>query len=391
MNKSIFHDHLCNDLIPFWNKMKDEKYGGFYGYADHNGIADVQSAKGAILNSRILWFYSSCYQLLKEKELLSMADHAYRFMAEHFYDKVYGGVYWSVNADGSANDDIKHTYNQAFAVYALSVYYQASGNDDALRLAYTLYHIIEEKCRDREGYLEAFSRDFSPISNDKLSENGVLADRTMNTALHMLECYTELYKADGSADVADSLREILRLFQTKIYDPEKKICKVFFDKDYNSIIDLESFGHDIEASWLIDRACTVLGDAKCRQEMLPIIIGLSERAYSHGIDQTYHAMNNECENGMLNKRKIWWVQAESVIGFYNAYQNQPEHTEYLHMSEQVWGYISRYMIDREHGEWIENIEGDNTVQPCQPLVHAWKCPYHNSRMCIEMIRRLQDA
>lgn len=320
-----------------------------------------------------------------------MADHAYRFMAEHFYDKVYGGVYWSVNADGSANDDIKHTYNQAFAVYALSVYYQASGNDDALRLAYTLYHIIEEKCRDREGYLEAFSRDFSPISNDKLSENGVLADRTMNTALHMLECYTELYKADGSADVADSLREILRLFQTKIYDPEKKICKVFFDKDYNSIIDLESFGHDIEASWLIDRACTVLGDAKCRQEMLPIIIGLSERAYSHGIDQTYHAMNNECENGMLNKRKIWWVQAESVIGFYNAYQNQPEHTEYLHMSEQVWGYISRYMIDREHGEWIENIEGDNTVQPCQPLVHAWKCPYHNSRMCIEMIRRLQDA
>ncbi len=312
MKETLFYNHLCNDLIPFWNKMKDEENGGFYGYADEHGTADRQSVKGTILNSRILWFYSASYQLLKREELLIMADHAYRFLAEHCFDSRYGGVFWSVNADGSPHEDIKHTYNQAFAIYALSVYYQASGKKEALNLAYTLYRTIEEKCRDKEGYLEAFDRDFSPVSNEKLSENGVIADRTMNTLLHVLECYTELYRADRFSRVGNSIREILQIFKSKIYNPDKKICEVFFDKNYKSIIRLESYGHDIETSWLIDRACDVLGDAGCLEEMLPVINGLAEGAYRNGIDPVSHAMNNECENGTINRKKVWWVQAECV-------------------------------------------------------------------------------
>lgn len=317
MEEKVFKEHLENNLIPFWNKMKDETNGGFYGYANAKGNPDVKSVKGVILNSRILWFYSSAYQLLHKQELLEMADHAYRFLVNFCFDSQYGGVYWSVNYDGTVCDDTKHTYNQAFAIYALSAYYQASKRKEALNLAYVLYRVIEEKCRDSNGYLEAFKRDFAPSSNEKLSENGVLAERTMNTLLHVLEAYSELYRADPFYEVGDSIRSILRLFEKKIYDSEKQICDVFFDSDYHSLIDLESFGHDIETSWLIDRGCSVLEDKAYQKEMQPMIDGLAEAAYRNAFDKRQNALNNEREGNRIDSQKIWWVQAESVVGFYN--------------------------------------------------------------------------
>ncbi|MGN0677328.1 MAG: AGE family epimerase/isomerase, partial [Ruminococcus sp.] len=299
MEAKVFKEHLENNLIPFWNKLKDEKNGGFYGYVDSEGKPDDKSVKGVILNSRILWFYSTAYQLLKKPELLEMADHAYNFLVNFCFDSQYGGVYWSLNYDGTVCDDTKHTYNQAFAIYALSAYYQASGKKDALNTAYVLYRVIEEKCRDENGYLEAFHRDFTPASNEKLSENGVLAERTMNTLLHVLEAYSELYKADTFYAVGDSIRWILKLFKKKIYNPEKKICEVFFDSDYNSLIDLESFGHDIETAWLIDRGCSVLDDIAYKKEMLPITNGLAEAAYHNAFDKIQHGLNNEREGNKV--------------------------------------------------------------------------------------------
>lgn len=391
MKAKVFQEHLEKNIIPFWNHMVDNENGGFYGYADSDGNPDKNSVKGCILNSRILWFYSAAYQLLKKQELLEKADHAYAFLSEHFYDSRYGGVFWSVKADGIPEDTTKHTYNQAFAIYALSVYYQASRKKEALNLAYSLYHIAEISCRDMGGYFEAFSRDFSPVSNEKLSENGVMAERTMNTLLHVLEAYTELYRADRFYAVGDSIRDILRIFKFKVYDSDKEICLVFFDKSYHSLIELESYGHDIEASWLIDRACQVLEDKAYYAEMLPVIEQLADGALKNGMDTDNQAMNNECENGTVNAKKVWWVQAEAVTGFYNAYQNQPDRTEYLKVSENVWNYIQQYIIDSKTGEWIEDILPDNTVKPGQALAHPWKCPYHNGRMCIEMIHRLSSA
>ena len=220
MEAKEFREHLVNDLIPFWNRLKDEKYGGFYGYVDGDGGIDEKKEKGVILNSRILWFYSAAYSLLGEETLLSMASHAYRFLKDCCLDTEYGGVYWSVSYDGKPLDTTKHSYNQAFAIYALSAYYMASGEREALSLAYDLYRLIEEKCRDEGGYLEAFARDFSPAQNDKLSENGVMADRTMNTLLHVMEAYTQLCQADPAEEVKTSLREILAIVREKIYNPK---------------------------------------------------------------------------------------------------------------------------------------------------------------------------
>ena len=388
MDIRTFENHLKNQLLPFWNRMEDVENGGFYGYANESGVPDKNSIKSCILNSRILWFYSASYNLLKENDLLEKAKHAFSFLQNHFYDSRYQGVFWSVEADGTPLDTTKHTYNQAFAIYALSEYYKASHNKEALHLAYSLYYTIEEKCRDEEGYFEAFSRDYVPVSNEKLSENGVIAQRTMNTLLHVMEAYTELYRADKFFKVGDSVREILRIFKSKIYNSDKGICEVFFDKEYRSLISLESYGHDIEASWLIDRACEALGDKAYYEEMLPVIEGLARGAYDNGLDMNNHAMNNECENGNVSAKKIWWVQAEAVTGFYNAYQLNPEKSLYKDMSEQIWDYIQNFVIDKNTGEWVEDVEPDNHIKSGQALVHPWKCPYHNGRMCIEMISRL---
>ncbi len=391
MEAKVFKEHLEKNLIPFWNKLKDEEHGGFYGYVGSDGKPDIKSVKGVILNSRILWFYSTAYQLLKKPELLEMADHAYTFLTDYCFDSQYGGVYWSVNYDGTVCDDTKHTYNQSFAIYALSAYYQASGKKGALNMAYVLYRVIEEKCKDENGYLEAFRRDFTPSSNEKLSENGVLAERTMNTLLHVLEAYSELYKADTFYAVGDSIRWILKLFQKKVYNPEKMICEVFFDSNYHSLIDLESYGHDIETAWLIDRGCSVLDDAAYKKEMLPVTNGLEEAAYRNAFDKTQHGLNNEREGNKVDNRKIWWVQAESVVGFYNAYQKQPQKKEYLQAAEEIWEFIQSSVVDPDSGEWIEYVPADNKPDPKQALVHSWKCPYHNGRMCMEMIQRLSQA
>lgn len=215
-----------------------------------------------------------------------------------------------------------------------------------------------------------------------------MAERTMNTLLHVLEAYSELYKADNFCKTADSIRNILKLFETKIYNRDGHFCNVFFDMNYHSLIDLESFGHDIEASWLIDRACHVLNDTACKEEMLPITGKLAETVYRIGFDQKQHGLNNEREYNKIDTQKIWWVQAEAVVGFYHAYQKEPYKTEYLQATEDVWEFVRQHMIDPNSGEWFESIPESNEPDTTQALVHSWKCPYHNRRMCIEMIQRL---
>ena len=190
---------LTEHIIPFWKGLRDEEYGGYYGYLSYELKLNKKAIKGCILNSRILWFFSNAYLLLGDESLLAEARHAYEFMTRFCLDREYGGIFWSLNYDGTVFDSTKHTYNQAFAIYALSSYYDASGDEEALKEAQALQKIIEEKCTDAIGYLEAFKADFSPESNEKLSENGVMAEKTMNTLLHVLEAYTELYRVSGDA------------------------------------------------------------------------------------------------------------------------------------------------------------------------------------------------
>ncbi len=383
-------EHLTDVIIPFWKNLRDDKYGGYFGYMDQNLKIDRFAEKGCILNSRITWFFANAYMILGDASLLDEAKHGYDFMVKYCLDAENGGMFWSVTYDGQPSDTTKHTYNQAFSIYALASYYDATGDKEALRLAYELFDIIENRCMDEIGYKEAFDIHFVEADNDKLSENGVMAQKTMNTLLHVFEAYTELYRVDTNEKVARRLEWILDTIADKIYNPKLHRQEVFFDKEMNSILDLHSYGHDIETSWLIDRGVNVLAKPEYRQKMNPIILDLAEQTYEVAFDG--HSMANECEKGVVNEFRIWWVQAETIVGFLNAYKLSPDHHEYLEAAKATWEFVKDHVFDKRAGsEWFWRVDKNGDVVDDMPIVEPWKCPYHNGRMCIEVIRRSGDA
>lgn len=382
-------EHLTGTLIPFWMSLRDEENGGYCGWLGYDLKKDAKAVKGCILNSRILWFFSNAYLLLKEETLLKEAEHAWEFLKDHCVDRENGGVYWSLAYDGTPEDTTKHTYNQAFAVYALSSYYDASGDEEALCLARKLYALIETKCRDEYGYLEAFNIRFEPEDNDKLSENGVMAEKTMNTLLHVFEAYTELYRVTKDQEVGDRLRFMLDLIVDKVYNQELGRQEVFFDRTWNSLIDLYSYGHDIETAWLVDRGLDVLDDASYKKKLRPVTREVTANIYERAY--TDHSLVNEAENGVVDTTRVWWVQAEAVVGFLNGWQRLPEQTKYLDAAEDIWEYIKEKIVDhREGSEWFWAVDQDGNPLE-KPIVEPWKCPYHNGRMCIEVIRRIENV
>lgn len=385
--KEEIQNHLVKDIIPFWKNLRDDENGGYYGWVGYDLKVDKKAVKGCILNSRILWFFSNAYTMLKDPSLLDEADHGFAFMKQYCMDRENGGIFWSIQYDGKPEDTTKHTYNQAFAIYALSSYYEASGKEEALDMAKELFHIIEEKCTDEIGYKEAFDKEFHEIENDKLSENGVIAEKTMNTLLHVFEAYTELYRVAKLPEVGERLHWIMETFAHKVYNPELHRQEVFFDKNMKSILDLHSYGHDIETAWLIDRGVEVLGDPKMEELLSPITRDLTAQIYKVAFNG--HSLANECEKGVVNTHRIWWVQAETVIGFLNGYQKDPSKKEYLEAAEAEWQFIKDYVIDKRSGsEWYWEVDENGNPYPDRPIVEPWKCPYHNGRMCMEVMKRL---
>lgn len=378
-------NELFEHIVPFWEKLRDDENGGFYGFVSYGLELDKKAEKGVILHSRILWFFSKCYIAFGEERFRRQAFHAFEYIKNHCIDYERGGVYWMTSCKGEPTDTMKHTYNIAFAIYALSCYYNAFGDRFALDLAYKLFLDIEENTLDEYGYREAFSADWELVPNDALSENGLMADKTMNTILHLIEAYTELYKAGKNERVGGRLRFLLGQMKDKVYDPERKALRVFFDTKLDVIGDIHSYGHDIEATWLIDLACDTLGDKELIDDWakrnLLISGNILDIAFENG------ALNNERDKDKIDRNRVWWVQAEAVVGFTNAYQHSGDR-KFLEAAHSVWEHIKSEMIDkREGGEWFSQVTFEGKPHEDKEIVGPWKCPYHNGRMCIEIISR----
>lgn len=374
--------HLTGKILPFWERLKDEKHGGFYGYVDKELNVQKEADKGCILHSRILWTFSTAARVLKSEEYRKYADWAYQSVCM-FEDREHGGVYWSVTFDGRPADTTKHTYCQAFAIYGLSAYYRLTGKREALEKAKALYRTIEDKCTVYNGYGEAYQADFSPESNEKLSENGVMATRTMNTLLHVLEAYTELHRAEPDTELGMISRKALAIFLNTMYSPEKHRLEVFYDDDYHSLLDMQSYGHDIESGWLLwDSVQEFLPEAErapYRAMCLDLLESVRRRAF------TDHGLKNEWVAGETNELRIWWVQAETMLGLACGWQmtGDPSWGKDL---ETQWQTIQRMIVDpRPNGEWYWSVYEDGSLTE-RPMVEEWKCPYHNSRMCLNLIR-----
>ena len=387
-------DHLTEKILPFWAKLEDAENGGFYGWVDKDLNVNRAAHKGCILNSRILWTFATAARVLGDERYLAQARHALSFI-ERFEDRERGGVYWSVTAAGKPLDRTKHTYCQAFAIYGLAAYMRAAGEGDpryaeARDRAMRLFEVIEGPCSDAGGYGEAFEPDFSPVGNEKLSDNpklmerGEVASRTMNTLLHVLEAYAELYRALPDERVRQAGVKCLERFLRVMYSPDKRRLEVFFDKDYRSLLDMQSYGHDIEGSWLMwDAAETLLPErerAPYRDMCLTLAEAVTERAF------TDHGLENEIVEGEVEHTRIWWVQAETVLGLDNACRLSGDE-RYQALTLRQWETVKRMIVDpREGGEWYWSVTPEG-VPTNKPIVEEWKCPYHNGRMCLRLIEK----
>ena len=379
-------NHLTQKILPFWQKLTDETYGGWYGYVDKELRVNKDADKGCILHSRILWSFATAARVLRDPSLMPYAERAYDFLSR-FEDRENGGVYWSVTAKGEAADTTKHTYCQAFAIYGLAAYVRAGGSrrEEAAQKALSLFQLIETRCRDEGGYGEAFRKDFSPESNEKLSENGVMAGRTMNTLLHVLEAYAELVRAlPDREDVRKAGARAVDDFLHVLYSPFRHRLEVFFDRDFHSLLDMQSYGHDIEASWLIWDAAETLVEENRLAPVRAMCVDLARSVLYRAM--TDHGLKNECVDGVNEETRIWWVQAETLLGFDNAWRLTGEDM-FLTARDFQWETIQRMIVDkRENGEWYWSVHEDGSLTE-RPMVEEWKCPYHNSRMCLRIIEK----
>lgn len=387
--KEEIREELVGHILPFWMKLKDEENGGFYGLVHYDLSVDKLADKGAILAARLLWSFSAAYRVTGNSEYLDYAHHAYRFLIDKIYDHEYGGLYWMVDYRGRPVDDRKHVYSQSFGIYALSEYYIVTGAQEALDYAVRLYRLIETKGfhHERNAYKEEFSRHWKVVPNEKLSENGLLAEITTNTHLHILEAYTNLYRVWPEEEVKDRLINLLGIFYHRIFQKETKFLKVFFDKDWNSLTDLKSYGHDIEASWLMDDALKVLHLEK--EEYKQMVIDIAYNISDHAVLQD-GSLANEKEGDRTDVTRVWWVQAEAAVGFLNAYERTKDE-KFLVLTKNLWEYIKNHLIDqRQNGEWFWSVEADGKPEQ-RPVVDPWKCPYHNSRFCLQVMERVGEG
>lgn len=386
-----FYDELTANILPFWiNRMKDHLHGGYYGRISGDNQLVPDAPKGGILNARILWTFSSSAFRLKSDEYLVEAKRIEEYISSHFFDQEYGGTYWMLDMNGAPIDTKKQIYSQAFFIYALSEYYRATNDEEALEKAKELFHLIEQYSFDKvnNGYLEAFSREWVLLDDLRLSEKDANEKKTMNTHLHILEAYTNLYRVWKDANLAAQLKNLIHVFLDKIVDQESFHLNLFFDERWNSKSTLHSYGHDIEASWLLVEAAQVLGDETLIRSVHTVSLCIANAA-TEGLNR-YGALINEKNyvTGCRDENNDWWAQAEAVIGFFNAWQLSST-DEWLNKACCSWYFIKDQLIDRVHGEWYWSALPNGEKDLENDKAGFWKCPYHSGRMCLELMERIK--
>ncbi len=376
-------------IMRYWlDKMQDNEQGGFYGERDKNDNLVVGAAKGCILNGRILWSFSSGARFFKNEEYQKAAKRAFDYIAEHFYDKKNGGFYWSLNADGSPLDTKKQAYAQGFMIYGLSEYYRLTGDSHAYTLAYETYELIEKHFRDRTngGYIEALAADWTPMADVRLSDKDENTPKSMNTHLHILEPYTNLYRAKADARLKESIQHCIDIFTDKIINAETGRFMLFFDMEWKSQANIDSYGHDIEGAWLLYEAAEVIGDTERMERLRPISKRLVDITISEGFDGN-SSVYYEKVDGHLDTDKHWWPQAEALVGLTDTWRLTHEE-KYLELAKNVWKFICDKLVDRKGGDWFWRVNKDGQVAYDDCKAGFWKCPYHNSRAIIEVLQRL---
>lgn len=396
--RSEAYECLTENILAFWLKnMQDHERGGWYGRMTGNGILEKNAPRGAILYARLLWTMSAAYRVLSDRSYLDAANMTKNYILEHFVDKEYGGTFWSIKADGEPLDTKKQFYALGFMLYGFSEYARATADEEATQMALQLFGLIERHAWDKEygGYIEACTRDWQPIADMRLSAKDENYPKSQNTHLHVIEPYTNLLRllretnpeSEYAGKVSAAVGRLVSLFADRILNPETHHLDLFFDMDWTRRSTTESYGHDIECSWLLHEAALVLGDKAILNKVEPIVreVALaSEKGLQPDGSMIYEG---EPDGSHFDRDRHWWVQAEAVVGFFNLYQHFGDKAAFDKVL-RLWEYIKDRLIDHERGEWYWSIREDGSVNLNDDHAGFWKCPYHNGRMCLELIERI---
>jgi mannobiose 2-epimerase len=387
--RSEVEHEVRHNILPFhMEKLIDRENGGFYGYLSNTLEVRKDAPRSLVQNSRLLWTYAQAYRVLKEPAHLDMADRAYRYLLDRFWDGEAGGLFWLLDYRGQPLEAVKMTYGQAFGIYSLAEYYLATGQSASLDKAIEIYRLLEKYAYDSryQGYYEGCKRDWSPGGALRLGDGDLEAPKSMNAHLHVLEAYTNLLRAWDDAGLRAKLREIVRVTVEHIVDPTSGHFKLFFDERWHSKSNQISYGHDIEGSWLLVEAAGVLGDGELFPRMKDVALKMAQATYDEGVDADGGVYDEGDPTGITHSNKDWWPQAEAMVGFLNAYQlsRQPH---FLDASLRSWEFIKKCIVDHEHGEWFWGVTRAG-VPLDQEKAGPWKSSYHNSRACFEVMRRL---
>lgn len=387
--KEELRKELTGNILPYWiDRMTDNRRGGYYGRIAGNNVLMPDAEKGAVLNARILWTFSAAYRLLKQEEYLVAATRAMRYLIDRFYDAGYGGIYWSVDKDGKPSNTKKQIYALGFALYGLSEYYRATGNAESLEYAIRLFRSIEQYSFDRQqnGYCEALTREWGEIADMRLSDKDANERKTMNTHLHILEAYTNLYRVWNDECLEKQLKNLICLFVRKIRNKDTGHLHLFFNNDWKSKSAVISYGHDIEASWLLHEAALVAGDRSLITETVPVVRRIAEAAAEGLRPGGGMVYERHPDTERTDQEFHWWVQAETVAGYFNIYRHWNDEAA-LNKAVSAWAFIKEHLVDTNHGEWFWSIRADGTPNRIDDKAGFWKCPYHNGRMCLEIIEK----
>jgi len=380
-----------DNILSFWpEKTIDVGNGGFYGEMTNQLNIVEEAPKGLILNARLLWTYSLAYRELGDKGYLALINRAYNYLINNFWDKEYSGMYWMLDYQGKTLDTKKQIYGEAFGIYALSEFYRATGEEKALKRAVDLFNLIEEYSYDKEnkGYIEACNRDWSMKEDMSLSAKDMNEKKSMNTHLHILEAYTNLYRVWESDQLHNKLKELIEVTIDHIVNNKTHHFILFMDEYWNSKSEIVSYGHDIEGSWLLYEAAEVLGDKELLDKVEDVSIKMAEATINEGLAED-GSIYYERDGEELDTDRHWWPQAENVVGFVNAYQLTNEN-RYLDAAFKCWQFIEEYVVDGGHGEWFAILNDEKKPYPDKLKVESWKSPYHNGRCCFEVINRLEE-
>jgi len=382
---------LRQNILPFWiDRVVDRAGHTFYGSLTNDLVLDRTVERGALLTSRILWTYAAAYRQYLDPAYLAMADYACADLFARFHDAKHGGFYWSIAADGVVLRDRKQIYGQAFAIYALSEYHSATGRQEPLDQAIAVFRLIEAHGRDPQhgGYLEAFGRAWEPIADMRLSALDQNDPKSQNTLLHVMEAYTNLFRLWPDTGLRQALTELVEVMLRHVVNSATGHLGLFFASDWAVRSDKISYGHDIEAAWLLTAAAEALGVSELTARTHALAVKIADVTLAEGTDTDGGIYNRGGPEGVTDHIKEWWPQAEAVIGFLNACQLSRDE-RYLVAALRTWGFIETRLIDRKHGEWFRGVTREGQVLADELKVSFWKCPYHNGRMGLEAVRRLR--